>query len=215
MYFPGFPNTYKPNGPAPWNQLFMITNGLIRLTTCHILLKDQPARIKKYNEIVRPNLDWFLSFVTPDTSAFNTPVYQFDYAMNSRSEDANHFAYDVEGLWIAYNTGRYGIKFKDLVPFANTYVDVILAKKQPNGKFIGMLNGKSTTGNMGGDNYVRDEYFYLADFRPDKFEEMVSINQKADKVANFLPATARILWQKNRRYQASLKQYKTEEFMNH
>ncbi|WP_160166676.1 alpha-1,2-mannosidase [Arcticibacter svalbardensis] len=205
LYFPGAPNTYKPNEPAPWNQLFMVTNGLIRLTECHFLLKDQTDRVKRYDEIVQPNLDWFLSSLKKDTSVLNTPVYQFDYAMGSRSEDANHFAYDVEGLWIAYNTGRYGIKFNDLIPFANTYVDVILANKQANGKFIGMLNGKSTTGNMGGDNYVRDEYFYLADFRPDKFELMVDINQKANNVASFLPATARILWQKNRRYKASLK----------
>ncbi|HTN19167.1 MAG TPA: alpha/beta hydrolase fold domain-containing protein [Pelobium sp.] len=206
LYFPGAPNTYKPNGPAPWNQLFMVTNGLIRLTECHLILKDDPERVKRYDEIVQPNLDWFLSSLTPDTSAVNTPVYQFDYALGSRSEDANHFAYDVEGLWIAYNSGRYGVKFNDLVPFANTYVDVILGSKQDNGRYIGMLNGESRTGNMAGYNYIRDEYFYLADFRPDKFETMVGINRQANKIADFLPATARILWQKNRRYQTSLKQ---------
>ncbi len=203
LYFPGAPNTYKPNEPVPWNQLFMVTNGLIRLTECHLLLGNSKSRIKKYDALVKPNLDWFLSNLTPKISGAGTLIYEWDYALNQRKEDANHFAYDAEGLWIAYNSGRYGIDFQDLIPFANTYIDVILAIVQPNGKYAGMVDGTSRTGNSGGYNFVRDEYFYLAEFRPDQFQRMIEINTKANKIADFLPGTARLLWQKNRRYEAT------------
>jgi hypothetical protein len=196
IYFPGAPNTYKPLGPAPWNQLFMVTNGLVRLTECHVLLEDDKSRVKKYDAIVKPNLEWFFSTLTPKVSKAGTLIYEWDYALDQRKEDANHFAYDAEGLWIALNSGRYGLQFNDLVPFANTYIDVILAIVQPNGKYAGMVDGTSRTGNSGGYNFVRDEYFYLVDYRPDQFERMVEINRKADKIAQFLPAIARLLWQK-------------------
>jgi len=44
FYFPGAPNTYKADQPAPWNQLFMLTNGMVRLTECHTILGDDAAR---------------------------------------------------------------------------------------------------------------------------------------------------------------------------
>jgi len=207
IYFPGPPNEYQPLSAAPWNQLFMVTNGLVRLAECHVLLNDAPARVTQYDAIVKPNLDWFFSSLTPRTSAVGTPIYKWEYKYQAHTEDANHFAYDAEGLWIAYNSGRYGIKFADLVPFANTYIDVILATIQPgNGRFAGRVDGTTPaeTGNSSGDNYVRDEYYYLADFRPDKYEFMANININVNRIRTYVQGTARILWQKQRRYLASL-----------
>jgi len=201
LYFPGPPNEYKPNQPAPWNQLFMVTNALVRLTECHLLLDDAPERIAQYDNIVNPNLQWFFSTLQTHQTAAGTTAYLWDYALDAQIEDANHFAYDAEGLWIAYNAGRYAITFDSLLPFANTYVDVILAtKNEDTGKFAGKVDGTTGSGNSGGDTYVRDEYFYLPDFRPDKFESMCSININDGKIKKSLPITARILWQKQRRH---------------
>jgi hypothetical protein len=126
-YFPGAPNTYKFNEPAPWNQAFMLTNGLVRLVQCHAALNDDAARITKYDAIIQPNLKWFLANVHPNKSPIGTNCYTWAYALPKGMEDTNHAAYDSEGLWIAYQSGRYGLTFDMLVPFANTYTDVVMA----------------------------------------------------------------------------------------
>lgn len=203
-YFPGAPNTYKPNDPAPWNQAFMLTNAFVRLTQCHLILNDDPSRITLYDDIVKPNLEWFFSETQPRKSKEGNNVKLFLYAIGGSVEDANHLAYDVEGLYIAYKTGRYGIKFEDLVPFANTYIDMVLGIPQPNGTYAGRIDGTVGSGNSGGDNYVRDEYFYLPTFRPDQFTRMANINISAGRIASYPQGTARLLWQKQQRYLGSL-----------
>jgi hypothetical protein len=102
-------------------------------------------------------------------------------------------------LWIAYNSGRYKdiIPFKTLVPFANTYMDVVLGTKT-NGHFAGRVDGSSGSGHSGGDDYVRWEYFYLAGFRPDGFRKMVKIEMKQGKIKHSPVIMAIILWQKQR-----------------
>lgn len=199
FYFPGGANPYKPNDPAPWNQLFMLTNGFIRLVECHVILNDQPGRIAKYDAIVQPNINWFLSNVKPNRSAAGTACYTWAYALPRGMEDTNHAAYDSEGLWIAYESGRYHLSFEQMVPFANTYSDVVMGTVT-NGKFAGRVDGSTGTGHGGGDNYVRDEYIYLAEFRPDKFTDMVKAEMETHKTAVSMPITARLLWEKNRRY---------------
>ena len=202
-YFPGAPNTYKPNEPAPWNQAFMLTNSFVRLTQCHLLLNDEPQRIAKYDSIVRPNLKWFFDNLSPNISPSGSACWIWAYALPTGTEDANHFAYDAQGLYIAYATGRYGIKFSDLVPFANTYTDVILAIVT-NGIYAGKVDGTTGTGNSGGDNYVRDEYIYLTEFRPDKYIEIGNIEIAKNKIASSPQITGRLLWEKNRRYRNAL-----------
>lgn len=198
-YFPGSPNTYKSNDPAPWNQAWMLTNGLVRLVQCHVALNDDAARVAKYDAIIQPNINWFLSSVYPNKSAAGTACYTWAYALPKGMEDTNHAAYDSEGLWIAYESGRYHLTFEQLVPFANTYTDVVLGTVT-DGKFAGRVDGSTGTGHGGGDNYVRDEYIYLAEFRPDKFMAMVKAEIETHKVAVSIPITARLLWEKNRRY---------------
>lgn len=204
FYFPGAPNTYKPNDPAPWNQLFMLTNGLIRLSQCHVLLNDEPAKVKQYDEMVKVNIDWFKKNTTSFTSPIGTPCWKFNYALVSRIEDTNHFAYDSEGMWIAWDAGKYGVTLKDMTMMANTYFDVVLATKS-NGKFAGNVDGTTGKGHAGGDTYVRDEYIYLADIRKDKFELVGQIEQNAEKTEQSAQITARLLWLKDRRYKQGIK----------
>jgi hypothetical protein len=196
-YFPGAPNTYKPNDPAPWNQAWLLTDGFTRLAQCHQLLADAPARLSQYIAIVKPNIAWFFANVKLNTSAAGTACYTFAYAYPSGMEDTNHFAYDTEGLWIAFNSGFYGLRSSDILPFANTYVDVVLGTVT-NGKFAGRVDGTTGTGHGGGDNYVRDEYIYYAEFRPDKYQIIGTID--LSKVAGSPQITARLLWEKYRRH---------------
>ncbi len=119
-------------------------------------------------------------------------------------EDTNHAAYDSEGLWIAYDSGRYNLTFNDVVPYANTYCDVVMGTLT-NGKFAGRVDGTTGTGHGGGDNYVRDEYLYLTEFRPDMFIEMAQTEINTNKVAVSMPITARLLWEKDRRFKKKSK----------
>lgn len=197
-YFPGAPNDYKPNDPAPWNQAWMLTNGFVRLVQCHVILGDDVNRITRYDAIVKPNIDWFFANMKPNTSKSGSACYLFAYAYPSGTEDANHLAYDVEGVWIAYNSGRYGLTKAQIMPLANTYFDIVLATVT-NGIYAGKIDGTTGTGNAGGDNYVRDEYIYLTEFRPEKFEEVGNIEINKNKIASSPQITARLLWAKNRR----------------
>ena len=204
FYFPGAPNTYKPNEAAPWNQLFMLTNGLVRLSQCHVLLKDEPAKVKLYDEMVKVNVDWFKANTTVFKSPVGTPCWKFKYALVSRIEDTNHFAYDSEGMWLAWDAGKYGVTLQDMTMMANTYFDVVLATKT-DGHFAGNVDGTTGKGHAGGDNYVRDEYIYLADIRKDKFELVGQIERDSKKIAQSAQITARLLWLKNRRFKQGIK----------
>jgi len=200
-YFPGAPNTYKANEPAPWNQAWLLTDGFTRLALCHKVLNDDPARLARYIAIVKPNIVWFISTAIPNRSAIGSDcrVYPYSLAQPGGMEDTNHFAYDSEGLWIAYNSDLYGLKQSDLLPFANTYIDVVLGTIW-DGKFAGRIDGTTGTGHGGGDNYVRDEYIYWADIRPDAYQLIGSIEIKTNKMAQSPQITARLLWVKNRRH---------------
>ncbi|MDP4290587.1 MAG: alpha-1,2-mannosidase, partial [Bacteroidota bacterium] len=203
-YFPGAPNTYKANEPAPWNQAWLLTDGFVRLTECHVLLGDDPSRVAKYDAIVKPNIQWFFASCRPNVSAAGTECRTWAYALPRGMEDTNHFAYDCEGLWIAYESKRYGIKFSDMIPFANTYCDVVLGTVN-NGRFAGRVDGTTGTGHGGGDEYVRDEYLYFAEIRPQNYQMMGNIEIATNKVATSIPITGRLLWEKYRRYENGLK----------
>jgi hypothetical protein len=199
-YFPGAPNPYQAGNPAPWNQAWLLTDGFTRLSQCHKILNDNPTRVTQYYNIAKPNIDWFFANLTATTSSVGTACYTFAYAYPSGMEDTNHFAYDSEGLWIAYNSGLYGLTLSQVLPFANTYIDVVLATVQ-NGLYAGLVNGTYGTGHAAGDNYVRDEYIYYADWRPQNFIQMGNIEINTGKVAGSAPITSRLLWEKNRIYQ--------------
>jgi len=203
FYFPAAPNTYKPNEACPWNQMFMFTNGLVRLSACHELLNDAPDKVKTYDELVKVNINWFKQNVEPYSSPLGTPCWKFNYALVSRIEDTNHFAYESEGMWLAYTAGKYGVTLSDMTIMANTYFDVVLATVK-DGRFAGNVDGSTGTGHAGGDTYVRDEYIYLADIRKDKFLTVGEIEQRSGKIAVSPQITARLLWLKNKRLKEGL-----------
>jgi hypothetical protein len=206
--FPGAPNTYMAGKPAPWNQAFMLTNAFVRLTQCHVLLGDAPARVAKYDSIVKPNLAWFFANLTPNVSSIGSACWIWAYQLPSGIEDTNHAAYDCEGLWIAYNIGRYGLTFNDVLPFANTYFDVVLATVT-GGRFAGRVDGTTGTGHAGGDTYVRDEYIYLTEFRPEQYASVGNIEISTGHISSSTPIVARLLWEKNRRYKLDTSSHPT------
>jgi hypothetical protein len=178
----------------------MLTKAFIRLVQCHVILADDAARVAKYDGIAQSNINWFRASLTPFTSPIGSASWTWAYALPTGMEDTNHAAYDCEGISIAYFSGRYGLTFNDMIPFANMYFDVVMGTVT-NGIFAGLVNGKTgTTEHSSGDNYVRDEYIYLTDFRPEQFETVANVEISTGHIAKSIPITARLLWEKNRRY---------------
>jgi hypothetical protein len=201
LYFPGAPNTYKPNEPAPWNQMFMVTNAMVRLVDCHLILADASSRVTQYNGVVQANIDWFESNLTANTSPSGSACWNWKYALGGSTEDTNHFAYDAEGYWNAYNSGRYGITLTQIKTMANTYFDIVLTTVT-GGIYAGKVDGTTGTGNSGGDNYVRNEYYYLTDIRKDRYYAATNIDINTNKIASSPQVTSIILWMKHRRFVA-------------
>jgi len=203
LYFPPAPNPYKPGDPAPWNQMFMVTNAMIRLVQCHLILADAPSRITQYDGVVQANVNWFTSNLTANTAPDGAACWNWKYALGGSTEDTNHFAYDAEGLWNAYDSGRYGITLTQINNMADTYFDIVLATVT-NGIYAGKVDGTTGTGNSGGDNYVRWQYYYLGDIRKDRYFYESNIDIANNKYASSAQITAGILWLKHRRYAAGM-----------
>jgi hypothetical protein len=73
-----------------------------------------------------------------------------------------------------------------------------------NGKFAGKVDGTTGTGHSGGDTYVRDEYLYLAIFRPDAFQQMCWIEVNDHKISRSPNIVARMLWLKQKRHEEGI-----------
>ncbi len=117
--------TFNTGGTAiPWNQQTMLSGGFLRLIDCHMILKDDAARVKKYHAIIQTNLDWFLSDLHPETRDGHT-IYDWGYSAGRKSEDVPHGGYDVWGLCRAFEHGDFGIPKATMTNFANTLRYVI------------------------------------------------------------------------------------------
>jgi len=199
-FFPGAPNTYMANSVAPWNQAWMLTDGIVRLAQCHAILNDAPSRLAQYDVIAKANINYFFANRKNNTSKAGTPCYLWAYSGSASNglEDTNHFAYDAEGLFIAYYSGRYGLTTNDVLPYANTYIDVVLASLDSQGDFAGLVDGSyGSNTHSSGDNYVRDEYLYFAEFRPDSYVKMARLD--STKLHSSPSIISRLFFEKSRR----------------
>ncbi len=112
--------TFNKGGtPIPWNQQTMLSGGFLRLALCHEVLKDDPARVKKYYDTVGANMDWFLGDLHPYERDGHT-VYDWGYSLGRKSEDVPHGGYDIWGLCRAFECGKFNIPSATMTNFANT-----------------------------------------------------------------------------------------------
>jgi hypothetical protein len=199
-FFPGAPNTYMPNSVAPWNQAWMLTDGFVRLAQCHAILNDAQSRLTQYDAIAKANINYFFANRINNISKIGSACYKWAYSgpPSGGLEDTNHFAYDCEGLFIAYYSGRYGLAATDILPYANTYIDIVLATVNSSGDYAGLVDGTyGSNTHSSGDNYVRDEYLYFADFRPDSYVKMARID--STKLHSSPSIISRLFFEKSRR----------------
>ncbi|WP_434634645.1 hypothetical protein [Chromobacterium sp. CV08] len=174
MYFADN-SPYQTGKPVPWNQQMMFDYGFMNLAQAHELLKDDPARVQRYDAIVKTNLDWFFqSGLTRYTDKAGKTAYNWAYAMPATDgEDCNHGSMDVYGFYRLFLSGRYGLAAKQMEPFGDTVFDVMrLGDRDYSGRVDGSSDNASKHG--GETNYLRAGFMFAALSRPDAYYTMMS-----------------------------------------
>jgi hypothetical protein len=157
---------------VPWNQQFMLNGGFQRMAECHELLKDDTARVTRYDAIVKTSCDAFLGdLIHYDVNGHD--CVKWSYVTEGKSlrhvEDSAHGGYDMLILR-AYRSGRYSITKEQIQPFANTLAYVI---HKGNGEFASKTDGTGSTGNS-----LRATYIPLCEFVPDLWPTVLKADTK-------------------------------------
>lgn len=183
------------NQPVPWNQQMMLNNGFQRLAEAHALLGDDAGRVKRYEAIVQASVDWFFSNAERVTVKGH-PCYRWAYVFEEplkHIEDYGHGGEDIEGLYRAYRSGRYGITGAMMAPFANTVIHVM---RTPEGRFIPRVDGKPAAADRAPGG-LRGPWVNLAEFAPELLPMIYEVNRA--RIKSSPDVVAAILWQKHRR----------------
>jgi hypothetical protein len=191
---------YKGGLPVPWNQTMMFNYLFSNAAWSHAILGDDPARVTRYDAIVQANLDWF--FTTGSSSytdkAGNT-AYNWAYTLpNTTGEDAEEGQWDVDGFYRLWVSGRYQFPTSQMLPFANTFVDVMTLG--PN-SYAGRVDGTSGSGHSAHTTTIHQGWLLLADLRPDAYHSMMAADLPSSGTTGSIQTYNRFIWVKNRRFQ--------------
>lgn len=196
---------YKGGRPVPWNQQMMFDYAFQYLAAAHMLLGDDPARVKLYRRIVQNSVNWLFSTgVETYTDKDGNPAYNWGYAMPStHGEDATHAGMDVAGFYWLYQAGEYSITRGMMAPFANTFVDVMTIGR---GVYAGRVDGISGSGHASTTKEVRSGYLLMAAFRPDAYFKMCVTDLTEEGTTENLDLFSRFLWVNNLRFRGGTKE---------
>lgn len=80
-----------------------------------------------FDEIVQANLDWFFTTGRKEyTDARGNTAYSWPYTLpGTTGEDAEEGQWDVDGFYRLWVSGRYRFPTSQMLPFANTFVDLM------------------------------------------------------------------------------------------
>jgi hypothetical protein len=202
------PNNYQIVAPASpawtaegqsvnaYNRQMMFLNGFQRLSECHQLLGDNPARVTEYDGIVRAAINIFIASLQP----YNTngvPVYNWTYAPGSGGSEDNtlHSTYDIWGTTRAWASGRYGLANVTMIPFANTLQYVMNVSTNHISYYV---NGTSSPNSP--RNFIYPGWIPIANFGPSTFAIMANMDIAQGSQASTAIYDAMILWVKNARF---------------
>lgn len=170
------------------------------LCSAHRILEDNATPLEEYTKIIVASLDWFFigGGSQIDNSTEGAHVYDWGYAMpDAGGEDSNHASLDVAGFARAHTSGDCGITVCQTRYFGNMFVDVMTLGSKD---YAGTVEGTSGTGHATSTTYVRSEFLLLAQFRPDAYESMVSVDLKEGGTTTSADTFSTFLWVKSQRY---------------
>jgi hypothetical protein len=190
LYFSDAPELKRLEGragqdagkPIPWNQQFMLVRSLVRLADAMQSLHTNADQVALYDKISQCSVDWFESTLHKTNIAGET-AFMWSYTPSDPIlhyiENSAHGSSDVEGMYVCYKSGRYGISEATMRGFANT----ALLLMNRDGKFT------SNVGGYGGFHGLSTAWMCLAEFRPELYKLI------AEKAAGSTtdPRLARIL----------------------
>ena len=195
-YFFTKASPYKSGESLPWNQQMMISYGLENVAAAHEILSDDPALVKKYDEVVQANLQWFWSVVQRKTKN-EKQIYDWGYSVSQPgSEDSNHGSLDIAGFCRAYIINRYNITKEMMIPFANTLVEVMTL---PNSTYAGRVDGTSGEGHAASTKYIRSGYLCSAYFVPDHYLKIMAADLTPGGTTGSPDVFSRFEWVKYKR----------------
>jgi MYXO-CTERM domain-containing protein len=148
-----------PNWPKGFHTMeainiqMMVDGGFQRDAEIHELLGGDPARVARYDAIVKTSVRECLDGVKRAAYVVaGHTVYKWDYYATRAggAESVGHAAYDVLGIWRAYHRPLYGITRAEVTPIADTVSYVI---SLGNGNFASVVDGTGTP-----QNYMHPEW---------------------------------------------------------
>lgn len=181
------------------NIQMMLLGYLERLAQCHEILGDDPARVARYDTIVKTAatecVNGMAGYHPGTTNGY--PVYAWGYypwsVYASEMESVGHAAYDMVGVYRAFNRSSYGFLKSTVMPFANAEVYVMNVATNT---FSGSVNGSGTT-----QNYMQAQWLLLSDWNPAVYTVTAEADYASGRYKSTTLMDATILWIKNRRYQ--------------
>ncbi|MGP3980453.1 hypothetical protein [Streptomyces sp. KR80] len=180
--------------PVPWNQQAMLGGGFQRLAECHQLLGDDPARVSRYDAIVKANIDWFLSDVKEKT-VNGQRVYDWGYSLGRTSEDVGHGAYDMLGLYRAFTRNAYQVPKDKVQTFARTLNRVI---------YLGSNQfAKRVDGTGGTQNHMLGEWLGLASVDGGVYKNVAAADVASGRPKSTPALHAAIVWVKDARHKGT------------
>jgi autotransporter-associated beta strand protein len=193
-----------PTWPAGYHTMFanniqmMMLGDFQRSAQCHQILGDAPARVAYYNLVCSNaylqcinGMAAYQPGTTNGSSVYNWAYYPYS-KYHSDEENVGHGAYDMVGVWRAYNVGAYGFAESRVLPFANAEAYVMYVATNT---FSGNVDGSGTT-----QNYMQAQWFFLADWNPAVYTVTAEADYASGRYQSTDLMTAIILWMKNRRY---------------
>ncbi len=191
-------SVYQPGGQVPWNQQMMFNYGFHNLAAAHRILNDAPAKVTKYEGIVKASVDWFFATKTNVTTPQGRTGYSWGYSPTSGTrEDNSHGQLDVHGLHMLYISGRYGITAAMMTPLANTFCDIMTKSAT---KYSGKVDGTDGSGNSAPTSYIRAGWLLLAEFRTDRHHAMMDADFNEGGTTGSIDQFSRLLLVKDRRW---------------
>jgi hypothetical protein len=185
-----------PNWPAGFHTMeainiqMMLDGGFQRNAEAHELLGDDPARVARYDAIVRTSVRECLDGMKhPYRTAGHIVWRWYYYPWDTKHvESVGHAAYDVLGLWRASTRSAYGIRPDELAAVADT---LSYAIARPDGRFARNVDGSGEA-----QDYMLGEWLPVGLWNDSAFALMATADAESNRTRHSPHMVASLLWMK-------------------